>query len=207
MGNVWEWGAEIGGNSWRTTGDINDTWTSMAGIGFKQTAGAKFAGPGHFNDPDMLVVGKVGWGPRLHPTRLTPNEQYTHISLWCLLASPLLIGCDMTQLDDFTLNLLTNDEVLEVDQDPLGRQATRVAQTGTLEVWAKDMEDGSKAVGLFNQGYSATPVTVKWTDLQLNGKQKVRDLWRQKDLGNFKDSFTANVPRHGVVLLRIWPAK
>jgi alpha-galactosidase len=155
----------------------------------------------------MLVVGKVGWGPRLHPTRLTPNEQYTHISLWCLLASPLLIGCDMTQMDDFTLSLLTNDEVLEVNQDPLGRQAARVAQNGPLEVWTKDMEDGSKAVGLFNRGYGGTSVTAHWSDLGLAGKQKVRDLWRQKDLGEFTDSFTVSVPRHGVVLVRIWPAK
>ena len=117
-GNVWEWGTEVGGNSWRTTGDINDSWGSVENIGFKQAGKEKYAGPGHFNDPDMLVVGKVGWG-NLHPTRLKPNEQYTHISLWCLLASPLLIGCDMTQLDEFTLGLLTNDEVLDVNQDPL----------------------------------------------------------------------------------------
>src|SRR5438552_12942763 len=109
----------------------------------------------------MLVVGKVGWGPRLHPTGLTADEQYTHISLWCLLAAPLLIGCDMTQLDDFTLNLLTNDEVLEVNQDPLGKQAARVAQNDDLEVWAKDLEDGSKAVGLFNRGESDASVAAK----------------------------------------------
>jgi alpha-galactosidase len=207
MGNVWEWGAEIGGNSWRTTGDIRDTWGSMSRIGFGQAGHEKYAGPGHFNDPDMLVVGKVGWGPSLHPTHLTPSEQYTHISLWCLLAAPLLIGCDMTQMDDFTLNLLSNDEVLEVDQDPLGHQAARVAQNGPLEVWAKDMEDGSKAVGLFNRGYSEAPVTANWASLGLAGKQKVRDLWRQRDLGDFTGSFTASVPRHGVVLVRIWPAK
>jgi alpha-galactosidase len=206
MGNVWEWGAEAGGNSWRTTGDITDSWSSMARIGFSQAGHEPHAGPGHFNDPDMLVVGKVGWGPNLHPTRLTPNEQYTHISLWCLLASPLLIGCDMTQLDDFTLSLLTNDEVLEVNQDPLGRQAARVAQNGDLEIWAKDMADGSKAIGLFNRGYSEAPVAANWSDLGLIGKQKVRDLWRQKDLGDFTGAFTASVPRHGVVLVRLWPA-
>ncbi len=207
MGNVWEWGAELGGNSWRTTGDIRDTWGSMSGIGFNQSGHEKFAGPGHFNDPDMLVVGMVGWGPKLHPSRLSPNEQYTHISLWCLLDSPLLIGCDMTQLDDFTLSLLTNDEVLEVNQDPLGKQAGRVAKYGDLEIWAKDMEDGSKAVGLFNRGKTATKVTAKWSDLGLTGKQNVRDLWRQKDLGKFSDEFEATVPRHGVVLVRISPTK
>ena len=207
MGDSWEWVAELGGNSGRTTGDITDTWSSMAGIGFKQNGHEKFAGPGHFNDPDMLVVGKVGWGPSLHPTRLTPNEQYTHISLWCLLASPLLIGCDMTQMDDFTLSLLTNDEVLEVNQDPLGRQAGRVAKSDDLEVWAKDMENGSKAVGLFNRGASEASVTATWADLGLTGKQIVRDLWRQKDLGGFSGSFITTVPRHGVVLVRISPAK
>jgi alpha-galactosidase len=207
MGNVWKWGAEVGGNSWRTTGDISDTWNSMSRIGFNQAGHEQFAGPGHFNDPDMLVVGKVGWGPSLHPTRLTPNEQYTHISLWCLLSAPLLIGCDMTQLDDFTLNLLENDEVLEMDQDPLGHQAARVAKNGDWEVWAKDMVDGSKAVGLFNRGFREAPVTANWSDLGLTGKQKVRDLWRQKDLGDFTGSFTAPVPRHGVVLVRIWPVK
>jgi alpha-galactosidase len=230
--NVWEWGAEVGGNSWRTTGDIQDSWSSLTRIGFRKAGHEKYAGPGHFNDPDMLIVGKVGWGPRLHPTRLTPNEQYTHISLWCLLCSPLLIGCDMTQLDDFTLNLLSNDEVLEVNQDPLGRQAARIKQDGSLEVWAKDMEDGSKAVGLFNRGDAEAVVSVTWSELGINGpqpanggapqngasllltlgqhfgnRQLVRDLWRQKDLGQFNDQFQTPVPRHGVVLVRVSPGK
>jgi alpha-galactosidase len=207
MGNVWEWGAAVGGNSWRTTGDIRDTWGSMSGIGFNQAGHEKYAGPGHFNDPDMLVVGMVGWGPKLHPTHLSPNEQYTHISLWCLLDSPLLIGCDMTQLDDFTMSLLTNDEVLEVSQDPLGKQAGRIAKDGDLEVWAKDMEDGSKAVGLFNRGRESARVSANWSDLGLTGKQKVRDLWRQKDIGKFNDKFETEVPKHGVVLVRVWPVK
>jgi alpha-galactosidase len=207
MGNVWEWGTQVAGNSWRTTGDITDTWNSMAKIGFNEAGHEKFAGPGHFNDPDMLIVGKVGWGPQLHPTRLTPNEQYTHISLWCLLSAPLLIGCDMTQLDDFTINLLTNDEVLDVNQDPLGHQASRIAKNGSLEVWAKDLEDGSKAAGLFNRGSSEATVTASWADLGLKGSQIVRDLWRQKDLGRFANQFEAKVPRHGVVLVKITPAK
>jgi len=206
-GNVWEWGAQAGGNSWRTTGDIRDTWESMSGIGFNQAGEEKYAGPGHFNDPDMLVVGDVGWGPALHPTRLSPNEQYTHISLWCLLSAPLLIGCDMTAMDDFTLGLLTNDEVLDVDQDPLGRQAARVAQEGPLQVWAKDMQDGSKAVGLFNTGELTAPVTVKWSDLGVSGRQTVRDLWRQKDLGDFEGEFSTAVASHGVVLVKISAAK
>jgi alpha-galactosidase len=203
MGNVWEWGGEVGGNSWRTTGDIVDTWESMSGIGFAQSGHEKYAKPGNWNDPDMLVVGKVGWGPRLHPTALTPNEQYTHITLWSLLCAPLLIGCDMTQLDEFTSSLLTNDEVLEVNQDPLGKQAARVKAAGDIEVWAKEMEDGSRAVGLFNRGRWKSDVTVSWTELGLEGTQGVRDLWRQKSLGVFQGGVTLPVPRHGAVLIRV----
>lgn len=118
--SIWEWGQQAGGNCWRTTYDISDTWITVSRNGFSQAGYERFAGPGHWNDPDMLVVGYVGWSTNLQPTRLTPNEQYTHISLWCLLCSPLLIGCDLTKLDDFTLSLLSNDEVLEVNQDPLG---------------------------------------------------------------------------------------
>jgi len=203
MGNVWEWGTQVGGNCWRTTGDITDTWSSMSGIGFGQAGHEKFAGPGHWNDPDMLVVGFVGWSASVRPTHLTPNEQYTHISLWCLLCSPLLIGCDMTKLDDFTRNLLTNDEVLEVSQDPLGRQAGRILKEGDTEVWAKEMADGSKAVGLFNLGEEETAVRVDWSNLGLSGQHRVRDLWRQQDLGKVADHFQARVPRHGVVLLKV----
>jgi alpha-galactosidase len=190
-------------NCWRTTGDIGDSWGSMSGIGFSQDRWVPFGGPGHWNDPDMLVVGYVGWGPNLHPTRLTPNEQYTHISLWCLLSAPLLMGCDLERLDPFTLGLLTNDEVLEVSQDPLGKEAWRVARQANTEVWAKTLEDGSRAVGLFNRGQMATTVSVKWSDMGLHGKHHVRDLWRQKDLGLADGEFKAEVPRHGVVLVKI----
>jgi len=193
-------------NLWRTTGDIRDSWKSVSGIGFSQSPWAPFAGPGHWNDPDMLVVGYVGWGkPR--PSGLTADEQYTHISLWCLLSSPLMLGCDMSKLDDFTMGLLTNDEVLELDQDPLGKQATRVAAVGEHEVWAKDMADGSKAVGLFNRGQAPATVTAEWSALAVKGPQKLRDLWRQKDLGAFDGKYEATVPSHGVLLLRLWPEK
>lgn len=203
MGNVWQWGAQMGGNCWRTTGDINDSWASMTSNGFGSAGKEEYAGPGHWNDPDMLVVGKLGWG-HLRPTHLTPNEQYTHISLWCLLSSPLLIGCDMSQLDDFTLNLLSNDEVLAVNQDPLSRQASRISQDGELEIWAKDMEDGSKTVGLFNRSEAESAIEVKWPQLGLSGNHRVRDLWTQKDLGRFAAAFKTQVPRHGVALIRIW---
>ncbi len=188
---------------WRTTGDIRDGWWSVRGIGFSQDIWTEFAGPGHWNDPDMLVVGKLGWGPNLHPSNLSPDEQYTHISLWCLLSAPLLLGCDLSDLDEFTLNLLTNDEVLEVNQDPLGRQASRVKRVGNIEVWAKNMEDGSKAVGLFNKGLFDSAASIDWKALGIDGPQRVRDLWRQKDLGTFQDSFEATIRPHGVVLVRI----
>lgn len=204
MGNVSEWGDRVGGNCWRTTGDIVDTWASMSGIGFAQSELAKYVKPGNWNDPDMLVVGKVGWGPSLHPTRLTPSEQYTHITLWALACSPLLIGCDMTQLDSFTFSLLSNDEVLEVSQDPLGQAATRLVKNGSTEVWAKKMADGSLAVGMFNRGEDPAKVAVKWSDLGLQGSHKVRDVWRQKNLGRKKDGFETEVRRHGAVLIRVW---
>ncbi len=192
-------------NCWRTTGDITDNWGNMSGIGFSQDPWCFFAGPGHWNDPDMLVVGNVGWGEQQHPTHLTPDEQYTHISLWCLLSAPLLLGCDLEQLDPFTLSLLTNDEVLDIDQDPLGKPARRVAVSGETEVWCKYLEDGGEAVGLFNQGTSPAIVTAQWPDLFVRGKQQVRDLWRQKDLGVFTGHFETTVPPHGVVLVKMTP--
>jgi len=201
--DVWPWATEIGANSWRTTGDITGLWSSIDEIGFNQNGREVVAGPGHWNDCDMFVVGKMNGGKS--STRLTPNEQYTHITLWSLLASPMLIGCDMTQLDDFTLNLLTNDEVIAVNQDPLGIQAHRISKDENVEVWAKKMEDGTFAVGLFNRGEYESRVTVNLNDLHLAGKQTVRDLWRQKDMGIFADSFTASVARHGAMMIRLKP--
>jgi alpha-galactosidase len=213
-------------NAWRTSGDIRDQWGSVTGIGFRQNRWAPFAGAGHWNDPDMLVVGYVGWGPKLHATNLTPDEQYTHISLWCLLSAPLLIGCDLERLDDFTLSLLTNDEVLAIDQDSLGKEAICVSEQGPKvtikradrpddkgvtfaqgQVWSKPLEDGATAVGLFNLGESPMTVSARFEDLNVNGKQIARDLWRQKDLGEFQGKFEASVPAHGAVLLKLRPAK
>jgi hypothetical protein len=202
----WLWGEKVGGNCWRTTGDIVDTWESVSKIGFSQDQLWQYAKPGHWNDPDMLVVGKVGWGPNLHPTRLVPDEQYTHISLWCLLSSPLLIGCDMNSMDDFTYNLLSNDEVIAVNQDSLGLQAKQITN-GDTQVWMKDLSDGSKAVGLFSITLMEQNVNFKFADAGISGKLKIRDLWRQKDLGEFQDSFETKVPAHGVVLIKISPVK
>ncbi len=203
MSKVWEWGDEVGGNLWRTTGDITDTWESLREIGFSQVENAKYAKPGNWNDPDMLIVGWVGWGPNLHPTRLTPDEQYTHISLWCLLSAPLLIGCDLERLDDFTLNLLTNDEVIAIDQDPLGKQATPVIIEGDIQVWVKELADGTKAVGIFNQGNQTASYSLIMEKAGLKTGLPVRDLWRQKTLGKSGNTMDFRIPSHGVLLLRI----
>ncbi|HLP09153.1 MAG TPA: putative Ig domain-containing protein [Opitutaceae bacterium] len=198
-------------NLWRTTGDIFDGWGSVSRNGFLQDRWAAYTGPGHWSDPDMLVLGHVGWGPNLHPTHLTPDEQYTHMSLWCLLSAPLLLGCDLTQLDDFTLGLLTNDEVLAIDQDALGKQATQVSNDNGHVVYAKTLEDGSIAVGLFNRSETAANVAVSWgpwgtLPTERTGMRfRVRDLWRQQDLGEFNDKFEAPVAPHGVVLVRLIP--
>jgi hypothetical protein len=203
MGDSWNWAGEIGGNSWRTTGDIEDTWKSMSSIGFRQQREAPHAQPGHFNDPDMLVVGKVGWGDSQHNTQLTPDEQYTHISLWSLLSSPLLIGCDLGKLDRFTLNLLTNDEVLAINQDALGKEATQVFKSDNFLIYVKDLEDGGKAVGIFNISGKYQTISLTWKDLGLDGYTKVRDVWRQKYLIMGDKTFKTAVPSHGVELVRL----
>ena len=215
MGNVWEWGKEVGGNSWRTAGDLGGSFkgipTALFRDGFDVYARNelhKFGGPGAWNDPDYLLLGYLSnWKGGTAPTPLTPNEQYTHVSLWCLLAAPLIFSGDITRLDDFTLSLLCNDEVIEVDQDPLGKPGHRLSRDDNLEVWAKEMENGSRAVGLFNRGELETTVTARWADLAIHGKQIVHDLWRQKDLGEFDGRFETPVPQHGVVLVRLRPAQ
>ena len=201
MGDVWEWGESVGGQLWRTTGDIDDTWQSMSTIGFSQVKNAPYVKPGAWNDPDMLVLGWVGWGPNLRPTRLTPDEQYTHMSLWCLLSSPLLLGCDLTRLDPFTLNLLTNGEVLAINQDPLGKQATPKVVVGQIQVWVKDLSDGGKAIGVFNLGDKAADYELNLRTLGAQGK-KLRDLWRQRDIGPLPEKHKVRVAPHGVVLIK-----
>jgi alpha-galactosidase len=166
----------------------------MAGIGFEQGELAEWAGPGRWNDPDMLEVGNGG---------MTHAEYRTHMSLWSLLAAPLLAGNDLRSMSKETLELLTNPEVIAIDQDPLGRQARRVSQAGTVEVWARPLADGRVAAGLFNRGEKPASVTARWADLGLRGKARVRDAWARKDLGSFADSFTTEVEPHGVVLLLV----
>jgi hypothetical protein len=178
-------------------------WKSVCDIGFSQIDDAPFAGPGHWNDPDMLVVGMVGWGASQHPTHLTPDEQYSHITLWCLLSAPLLIGCDVTRLDAFTLNLLTNDEVLALDQDALGKQARPAVRTDSLQVWVKDLQDGSRAAGVFNLSSKTTRYTLDLNALGLRKQISVRDIWRHREMGKYQSRVPLTVASHGVVLLKL----
>ena len=215
MGKVWEWGKAVGGHSWRTAGDLGGSFQgiplALFRDGFDVYANNhldQFGGPGGWNDPDYLLLGYLSnWKGGTAPTPLTPNEQYTHVSLWCLVAAPLIFSGDITRVDDFTLNLLCNDEVVDVDQDSLGKPGHRAWAADDLEVWVRDLEDGSKAVGLFNRSETETTVTANWKDIGVTGKQMVRDLWRQTEIGARTDKFEAKVPRHGVVLVRVWPAK
>ncbi|MDE2127906.1 MAG: NPCBM/NEW2 domain-containing protein [Armatimonadetes bacterium] len=202
MGDVWKWGAQVGGNCWRTTGDINDSWGSLHGIYSSQNGHEKYAGPGHWNDPDMLVVGSVGWG-NPHPSHLTPNEQILHISMWCLLSAPLLIGCDMTKMDSFTRALLTNDELIAINQDPLGKPAGRVWTDGEHDVWSRPLADGTRAVGLINAGPAPAKIAVTWSMIGLGGRQPVRDLWLHKNVGEHDGGYSVIVPSHGAVVLKI----
>lgn len=210
MSEVWKWGDSVGGNSWRTTNDITDTWVSVKNIALDQDKSAAWAKPGNWNDPDMLVVGTVGWG-NPHPSKLKPDEQYLHISLWSLFSAPLLIGCDMEKLDDFTLNLLTNDEVIEINQDPLGKQATCLQTIGDLRIYVKELEDGSHAVGFCNFGLEIVDLSYKdFEKLGINGKIIVRDLWRQKDISSIETEtgqLPLKVPVHGVLLYKFSSVK
>jgi len=207
MGDVFNWGKALGGNLWRTTGDITDTWNSMSNIGFSHSPKAVGAGPGGWNDPDMLVVGKLGWGDHPRPTRLKPNEQITHISLWAMLGAPLIIGCDLTQLDDFTKDLLTNHDVIEIDQDPLGRVATLKKKDGMNEIWTRPLFDGTTAVGLFNRSPQKTKIVVRWSDIGLQGPQPVRDLWMRRNLRDGAVGYSFDVPGHGTVLIKVGKPK
>jgi len=207
MGNVWEWGAEVGGNCWRTTGDLGnrrgDRLPGCFHIGLANAQHWEHARPGAWNDPDYILIGYVGRQRRM--TRLTPSEQYAYMSMWCLMAAPLFYSGDITRLDAFTLNVLCNPEVIAVDQDPLGRQARPLVQTEETLILSKPMADGSLAVGLFNLGEVEREMSVTWKQLDLEGPHRVRDLWRQKDLGEAEGRYAANVNRHGVMLVRLWP--
>jgi alpha-galactosidase len=214
MGDVWTWGAEVGGNCWRTTGDLGlERGALLPGfyqIGLANANHYEYAGPGHWNDPDYILLGYVGnafnQSEPGQPTSLTPSEQYSYMSMWCLMAAPLFYSGDMRRLDDFTLNVLCNAEVIEVDQDALARPARPLVQNDETLVLAKPLEDGSWAVGLFNLAELPREIALDWPQLHLQGPQRIRDLWRQKELGSAENRFAANVARHGVILLRLYPA-
>jgi alpha-galactosidase len=209
MGDVWEWGEEVGGQSWRTAGDLGFELDRIFEVALKNAEHRKFNHPGSWNDPDYIQIGNIGNATGMGqptPCPLTPSEQYSFMSLWCLMASPLFYSGDMSQLDPFTINVLCNPEVIDVNQDPLGQCAKVIGKSDETFVMVKDMEDGTKAVGLFNRSEFPTRVAVDWADAGVEGKRVVRDLWRQKDLGKFSDRFAAEVPRHGGVLVRLLPA-
>jgi alpha-galactosidase len=204
--DVWRWAARAGGHLWRTTPDIDDSWASVDSIGFGQAGLERWSGPGRWNDPDMMVVGVVGWGTgTARPTLLTPDEQRTHVTLWALLAAPLLLGCDLTLLDPRTLELLTNDDVIAIDQDPLGRQAIRLAVDGTGEAWLRPLVGRAWAIGLFNRGDRPASVSIEWGAIGLPPIVAARDLWAGSDLGLLRTGHQASIPAHGATLLRLAP--
>jgi len=193
--DVWKWGPEVGGNLWRTTGDISDNYTRMSEIGFMQFNLAPYAAPGHWNDPDMLEIGNGG---------MTHDEYITHMSLWVILAAPLLAGNDLSKMTPDTLAILTNRDAIAVDQDKLGKQGYRVAAQGATEIWEKPLSSGAKAVGLFNRGDSASSVTLDLKSVGFGAGAKLHDIWAGKDVMATGGSYTVQVPMHGAVLLKVW---
>jgi alpha-galactosidase len=213
MGDVWTWAPDSGGHSWRTTGDLGDEKRKrLPGfyyIAFANAAHASYAGPGHWNDPDYILIGAIDDPAKYNqpqtPVRvsLTADEQYSYMSMWALMASPLFFGGDMSSLDDFTLGILTNSEVIDVDQDALGWQGRVVRQSADEFILEKPLEDGSVAVGLFNLSESPRNMSVSLTDLGLDGNWKVRDLWRQKEIGSVSGTLFSEVAPHGVTFVHL----
>ena len=206
MGDVWKWGGEVGGHCWRTSGDLGFELDRIFDVAVKNSEHGAYSKPGEWNDPDYIQIGFIGNAngmgkPEL--TKMPPAMQYAYMSLWSLMAAPLIYSGDMANLDEFTLNVLCNPEVIEVNQDPLGECGLIIKQSEDVFLMVKNLVDGSKALGLFNRGKQTTEVTADWKSLQLSGKLAVRDLWHQKDLGKFQEKFTAQVPAQGVVMVKI----
>lgn len=197
-------------NAWRTTADIHDNWNSVSSRGFSQEPWQKYTSPGHWNDPDILQIGMIGnagqQNQSFRPTNLTPDEQFTQMTLWTILSAPLIISCDMADMDEFTEGLLVNDEVIAVNQDPEANPAKKAYEDGTFQVWTKKLSDGSLAVGFFNLGDKGT-FKVSLDKLGLEGNQTVRDLWSRKDVGTAKGEFGIELNTHGATLLRFKTAK
>jgi len=194
--DVWTWGTSVGGNLWRTTGDIEDSYKRMSEIGFSQGPLAKYAGPGHWNDPDMLEVGNGG---------MTGDEYRTHMSLWALLAAPLLAGNDLSKMSEDTKSILMNKRVIAIDQDALGVQGKRMSKNGDLEIWSKPLSGGAAAVGLFNRSSVATTMSLKLSEVGIGSPSMITDLWSGQKLVAKGGEIKAMVPVHGVVLLRVEP--
>jgi alpha-galactosidase len=192
--DVWKWGADVGGNLWRTTGDIRDAWDSMTRIGFNQNDLAPYAKPGHWNDPDMLEIGNGA---------MTNDEYKTHMSLWAILAAPLLAGNDLRSMSPEILAILTNRDVIAINQDKLGKQGQRVWQSGEQEIWTRSLSGGGMAVAVFNRAKDEARITVKTTDLKIAGKWKARDLWTHQNVAWPDSEYSVTVPSHGVVMLRL----
>ena len=215
MDEVWKWGRKAGGNSWRTTGDLgltrNTSLPAFYSVGMFNAGLSDYGGPGGWNDPDYILIGTVGDANNTESparqTSLTHEEQYSYMSMWSLMAAPLFFSGDMSKLDAFTLNVLCNPEVIDIDQDPLGKQGTIVKKTEEEFILKKPLEDGSLAVGLFNLTNMPRDVTADWKQLGLDGNRAVRDVWRERDLGSFSHHFASVVPAHGVILVRVASTK
>lgn len=210
MGDVWEWGAEVGGHSWRTAGDLGGELNRIFPVALKNAEHRAWQKPGAWNDPDYIQIGYIGearTNSEPKPCPMTATEQYAFMSLWSLMASPLIFSGDMSRLDEFTLNVLCNPEVIAIDQDPLGECAKVIRISPETFVMVKQLEDGTKAIGLCNQDEIAHDVSASWSDLGVKGKQRVRDVWRHRDIGDFDGQYRATVPRHGVVLLKLTPVR
>lgn len=209
--DVWEWAESAGGNSWRTTDDVGVAKGSLLpgfySVAFSNAAHAGFARPGAWNDPDYILIGTVGDARHITApakrTSLTSEEQYSYMSLWSMMASPLFFAGQMTNLDAFTLNILCNPEVIDIDQDTRGEQARVVRHTDQEFVLSKQLDDGSRAVGLFNLSEAPREISVSFSDLGLTGPQAVRDVWRERDLGLSRETYSVTVPAHGVMLVRM----
>jgi alpha-galactosidase len=210
MGSVWEWGAAVGGQCWRTAGDLGFELDRIFEVAIQNAEHRAWSGPGSWNDPDYIQIGYVGaafTGGEPQPTPVPPRTQYAYMSLWSLMASPLFFSGDMNRLDPFTLNILCNPEVIEVDQDPLGQSAALIPLDDETFVMVKEMEDGSKAIGFFNRDEIDRDLTAAWSVLGLQGEQAVRDVWRQQDLGVRQGAMTCRVPSRGAMLVRVRPAR
>ena len=205
MGKVEEWGRETGANCWRSGDDLKDQWTWMEYALDRCRGGSfwKYSGPGCWADPDMMIVGNQYSFGHDHPSYLTPNEQYTHVSLWAMVCSPLLLGCDLTKLDGFTRSLLVNDEVIAISQDRLGRPARRIRHEDGESVWTRPLADGSWAVALVNRSPVAHEISVDFAEIGASQHCRVFDCWRQKCEGKHALRYAACVPPHATKLVRM----